>query len=159
MLEPSLTTMYESGCSSQSSLLLPHNTSNSSNSRHPMRNSSLSSPTPEYSSDPLPREVRSQFSAKETHYKRVWLTPNDARTPIWWAFNRNRFRGMKNNSERKSTLWKVIRRILDVLCFEIIVLALLECGVLYACREYSISFPIPQSGFLDRAQRIAHRSC
>lgn len=69
--------------------------------------------------------------------------------------DRNRFRGMKNSSERKSTLRKALLRILDVLCLEVIVLVLLEGGVLYACREYAISFPNPQSAFPNRTQGVA----
>ena len=72
--------------------------------------------------------------------------------------DRNRFRGMKNSPERKSTLRKALLRILDVLCLEIIVLVLLEGGVLYACREYAISFPNPQSAFPNWTQGVAHRS-
>lgn len=65
---------------------------------------------------------------------------------------------MKNSPERKSTLRKALLRILDMLCLEIIVLVLLEGGVLYACREYAISFPNPQPIFPNRTQGVAHRS-
>ena len=43
-------------------------------------------------------------------------------------------------TERQSTLHKALLKLLDVLCLEVIVLCLLECGMLFMYRNYAISF-------------------
>ena len=126
--------------SSPTSFSLPHTVPSRGSSLHRERNSAPSTLALGCSLDPFLAAMNPAEEDGKAKRRRIRRNLKKAKRPVWEKSDKDNLLGVQSMTERKSTLHKALLKLLDVLCLEVIVLCLLECGMLFMYRNYAISF-------------------